>query len=138
VEAALIKHDRDQSISFSVGDGQLLRFGTWSRTDDRAIRIHSRDVLKDDHILNIVHCDPGQQNCVTIEQHPIPGPFAYENCTLEGASATHLARTIHCKRLILSESRLNLDFAELQRMASDAMRASEHEPSNAPTSGKMG
>lgn len=123
VRADLIKRDKDQFVSFSVGDGQLYRAGTWERTDDRVIRTHSRDVWKDDKILNVIHCDPGHQNCVTIEQHPIPGPITIDTCGLEGESPTHLAKTIHCKQLILQPSRLNLDLPELQRMAADAFAA---------------
>jgi hypothetical protein len=72
VRADLIKRDKDQFVTFSVGDGQLYRAGTWERTDDRVIRIHSRDVWKDNFILNTVHCDANNKNCVSIER-PIPG-----------------------------------------------------------------
>ena len=126
IRADLIKRDRDQFVSFSVGDGQLYRAGTWGRTDDHVIRIHSRDVWKEDKILNMVHCDPDHKNCVTIEQHPIPGPITIDTCGLEGDSPTHLAKTIHCKQLILQPSRLNLDLPELQHMAADAFRATPH------------
>jgi len=120
IRADLIKRDKDHFVAFSVGDGQLWRAGTWERTDDRVVRVHSRDIWKDDKILNMVHCDANNQNCVTIEQHPIPGPITIDTCGLEGQSQTHLAKTIHCHQMILQPSRLNLDLPELQRMAEHA------------------
>ncbi len=117
IRGHLIKYDKNTSVNFSAGDGQLYRAGTWERTDDQVIRIHSRDTWKDDHILNMVHCDANHQNCVTVEQHPIPGPVTVDTCGLEGRSPTYLAKRIHCHQMILQPARLNLDLLELQRMA---------------------
>ena len=103
-DAGLVLIKTDKRIAFSAGDGHVLRTGTWSRTDEHVIRIKSRVVLRDVEIV-------GQS---------LPGPITIDTCGLEGEFPTHLAKTIHCKQLILQPSRLNLDLPELQRMAAQA------------------
>ena len=120
VHADLIKRDKDQFVSFSAGDGQLWRAGTWERTDDRAIRIHSREVFWDTETVSKYKCDPTLPDRPCTFEEQTPGPILIDTCGLEGESSTHLAKTIHCKQLILQPSRLNLDLPELQRMAAQA------------------
>ena len=106
-DAGLVLIKQDKSIQFSNGDGHLYRTGTWSRTDDRAIRIHSRVVYRD----------------VSIIGQSLPEPFSSDTCALEGASNTHLAGTIHCHGVIMSPARLSLNLADLQTLAAEAFRA---------------
>ncbi len=97
----LIKQDRDQTITFSAGDGHVIRTGTWSRTDEDRIRIQSHVVLRD------------------VARNP-PHEASVDTCALEGASRTHLANVLHCHRAILGPAKANLDLAELQHMADAA------------------
>jgi hypothetical protein len=106
-DAGLVLIKRNNSIQFSNGDGHLYRTGTWSRTDDRAIRIHSRVVYRD----------------VSIIGQSLPEPFSTDTCALEGTSSTHLAATIHCHSLIINPAKLTLNLADLQTLAAEAFRA---------------
>jgi hypothetical protein len=107
VSANLVQNDATRFTTFSDGEGTLIRVGTWSRTDDHAIRIHSRNVFRDDHVFIPPYC--GRDHCAPDD----PGPYADDNCTLEGSSKTHLAQTIHCRRLMVSPLTLNLDLNAL-------------------------
>ncbi len=111
VSASLIQHDKTKRVTFSQGDGTLIRGGTWSRTDDNRIRIHSRNVLRDNFVLLPPYC--GKAICEPDD----PGPFSEDNCALEGKSKTHLAAVIHCRRLSFSPLTLNLDLEELRTYA---------------------
>ena len=106
-EAATILIKTDKGVSLMEG-ARVLSTGTWSRTDDKAIRIQSRVVFR----------NPPS------ESHKLPEPPNTDTCGLEGQSPTHLAQRIHCKAMILSPSHLNLDLTGLQRMATDAFEAS--------------
>jgi hypothetical protein len=92
VGGVLIRAEKDKPVGFSAGDGLVIRSGTWSRTDDRVIRIHAEDVYRD-------------------------VPLIRAPCGLEGQSKTHLAQTIHCHRLIVSPLTLNLDLDALAQYA---------------------
>jgi hypothetical protein len=115
--------DKIRPINFSAGDGVILRAGTWSRTDEDMIRIHSREVWWDDHVIkHIPRCsDLDRQTCSPPD--PMPGPYDTDTCRLEGRSATHLAAALHCKRLILIPLRLTLDQDELKQYAAQASDA---------------
>jgi hypothetical protein len=104
-------HDKSRPLNFSAGDGNLVRTGTWARTDDNMIRIHSRDVWWDPETVKY---QPEQ---------PHPKPFTFETCALEGQSPTHLAKVIHCQRLSLSPLHVALDFTELQQDAAIGLAA---------------
>ena len=126
IHADLIKRDKDHFVTFSVGDGQLYRAGTWERTDDQVIRIHSRDVFWDTETVSKYKCDSNLPDQPCSFEEPHPGPISIDTCGLEGQSPTHLAKTIHCHHMILTPSRLNLDLPELQRMAEHAFSVTQH------------
>lgn len=123
IDGALIKNDKNPTTGFSQGDGLLYRAGTWERTDDKVIRIHWRDVFWSTETVSKYKCDPNSPRQPCQFEEPHPGPIKIDTCGLEGQSPTHLAKTIHCKQLILQPSRLKLDLPELQRMAAHAFRA---------------
>ena len=120
ISAGLVRRDKDRLVGVSNGDGLLLRTGTWARTDDRVIRIHSREVFWSTETVSKYRCDKSQ-NCKFEEPHP--GPFDTETCALEGRSSTHLAATVHCKRLVIAQAKLDLDLVQLQSLAAEAFRA---------------
>jgi len=110
VGAVLVQGEKDKPIGLSAGDGLVIRQGTWSRTDDRVIRIHAQDVYRDAPLIH-APCGAGQKNCAALD-------YAEDDtCGLEGTSKTHLAQTIHCHRLVVSPLRLNLDLSELAQYA---------------------
>lgn len=120
ISAALIKRDKDKSVGVSNGDGLLLRTGTWSRTDEQVIRIHSREVFWSTETVSKYKCDQSK-NCKFEEPHP--EPFSMDTCGFEGRSPTHLAQAIRCKRIALTPARLNLDLIQLQTLATEAFHA---------------
>jgi hypothetical protein len=123
ISAGLIRRDKDRLVTVSNGDGLLLSTGTWSRTDEQVVRIHSREVMwsTENVSKHICHQTPAGIHCDFEEPHP--EPFTTETCALEHRSPTHLAATIHCKSLTLHPVRLNLDPASLQQLAAEAFRA---------------
>ncbi len=110
VASGLIEQS-DKSVTFSNGDDFIVRRGTWSRTDENAIRVTARDEFWDDKDLAHLPKAAGE----TEEQRP--GPHVVDTCALEGTSTIHLAKKIHCHRLILTPAELRIDLSELQRMA---------------------
>ncbi len=122
VRASLIQMDKTKAVGFSAGDGILLRAGTWSRTDDHVIRIHSRDTVADEHDVGVRRCDVTGKTCDYVPR-PIPGPWMDETCGLEGPPGTHLAQTIRCKRLIVKPLSLDLKMSELEAYTKDALAA---------------
>jgi hypothetical protein len=122
IDGALIKNDKNPTIGFSHGDGLLYRAGTWERTDDHVIRTQSRDVFWSTETVSKSKCDSILPDHPCHFEEPHPGPIIIDTCGLEGQSPTQLAKTIHCKQLILQPSRLKLDLSELQRMAAIAFR----------------
>jgi hypothetical protein len=122
VDTVLIaRRGKSLPAGFSAGDGNLVRGGTWARTDDDVIRIHSREVWWDDHVIkHVPRCSDVERKHCSVPD-PMPGPFETDTCRLEGRSATHLASTIHCSRLSLVPLRIDLDPADLQQDAQLAL-----------------
>ena len=106
--AVLIRLDNSKRVTFKIDDGLVIRHGTWARTDDRAVRIHGQDVYRDVPIVYPSGCGGSTKDCDT---HT--GSATDDNCALEGSSKTHLAQTIHCRRLSVSPLALNLDLEQL-------------------------
>ena len=113
VGTVIIRHGKNEPVGFSNGDGLVIRHGTWSRTDDRMIRIHGQDVYRDVPIVYPSGCGANPKDCDT---HT--GSFTDETCALEGSSKTHLAQTIHCRRMSVSPLTLNLDLNQLKTYVS--------------------
>ncbi len=101
----------DKTVGLSSGDGNLIATGTWARTDEDIIRIHSRDVWWDPE--TVAH-QPEQ---------PHPMPFTIDTCRLEGNAPANLARTIHCQHRSFSPMHLNLSFPDLQHNAATGFAA---------------
>ncbi len=106
VEVGTVLIERNKTVTFSAGDGLVIRGGRWSRIDEGVIRLHSRDVYRSVEIVG---------------QH-LPNPFMDETCGLEGKSKEHLANSIHCKRLSFAPLRLSLDLTELRNDAQISYR----------------
>jgi hypothetical protein len=123
IRAGLIRRDKDKSISVSAGDGLVLSTGDWSRTDEQAIRIHTRDVMWSTETVSKHKCQKTPDGPRCEFEGPHPEPFTTDTCALAGHSATHLAATILCHRLILTPARLNLDLPGLQSLAHEAFSA---------------
>jgi hypothetical protein len=101
----------DKTVVFSAGDGNLIATGTWARTDEDMIRIHSRDVWWDPE--TVAH-QPEQ---------PHPMPFITDTCRLEGKAPANLATIIHCQHSKFSPMRLNLSFTQLKEEAATGFAA---------------
>jgi hypothetical protein len=108
---ATLWREGDGPIMIPGNDGLLIRTGTWSRTDDHAIRIQSHEVLRDKILLT---CDARAAS--NIFCHP---STEIENCALHGFSTTQLAKSILCKRLVLQPMRLPLDLKSLEARAGE-------------------
>jgi len=91
-----------EPVSIPGTEGIVIRTGTWSRTDDRAIRIQSREVMRD-KILRASNCGKG------VACAPPEDKVVTENCALEGESKTRLAQVIHCRRISVSPFTLPID-----------------------------
>jgi hypothetical protein len=120
ISASLLKRDKSQSVAVSNGDGLLLRTGTWSRTEEQVIRVHSHEVFWSTETVAKYKCDPSRK-CEFQEPHA--EPFTTDTCGLEGHSATHLAAAIHCNRVLLAPAKLNLDLTQLHSLAEEAFHA---------------
>ncbi len=117
VSAALLEHGREKSVTLSNSDGLILRAGTWSRTDAKAIRIQARELFRSTRSPERVHCDPDGTNCTPVK-HPLPGPLDSETCALLGTSKTRLAGEIECRRIAVAPLRINLSLADLENIVS--------------------
>ena len=117
VSAALLEHGREKSVTLSNSDGLILREGTWSRTDDRAIRIQARELFRSNRSPERQKCDVNGANCSPVK-HPVPGPVLTENCALHGTSHTHLAGEVQCRRIVVSPLHINLSLADLESLVS--------------------
>ena len=115
VSAALLEHGREKSVTLSNSDGLILRAGTWSRTDERVIRIQARELFRSTRSPERVHCDPDGTNCTPVK-HPLPGPVVTETCALAGVSHNHLAQHIQCRRLAVAPLRINLSLPDLENL----------------------
>jgi hypothetical protein len=101
----LTRIEKDKPLAISAGDGLVVRLGTWSRTDDRVIRIHAEDAYRDAPLLK-VPC--GEKHCDAQLDYKED-----DTCALEGTSKTHLAQAIHCHRFVVSPLRLDIDLNQL-------------------------
>ena len=124
VSAALLEHGREKSVTLSNSDGLILRQGTWSRTDERAIRIQARELFRSTRSPERIHCDPGGANCTPVK-HPLPGPMVTETCALEGHSSSHLANAIRCRRIAAYPLRINLSLADLEGLVAPQNKAAD-------------
>jgi hypothetical protein len=97
-------------VTFSHGDGLLISYGTWARTDDNVIRVSSARIFKT------------PETVVAVET-PIPGPMETQTCALVGASKTTLAQTIHCKTISVSPLRINLNLQDLRELILGALKS---------------
>jgi hypothetical protein len=122
VSAALLEHGREKSVTLSNQDGLILRAGTWSRTDDRVIRIQARELFRSTRSPERVHCAPDGTDCTPVK-HPLPGPLVTETCGLAGKSGTHLAAAIQCRRVAVTPLKINLSLGDLQNLV-----APQHAP----------
>lgn len=115
VSAALLEHGREKSVTLSNSDGVILSAGTWARTDERVLRIQSRELFRSNRSPERIQCDPNGANCSPVK-HPLPGPLVTETCALAGHSSAHLAHTLQCRRLALGPLHINLSLADLENL----------------------
>jgi hypothetical protein len=113
---ATLYREGDSPIMIPGNDGLLIRTGTWSRTDDRAIRIQSHEALRDKILLA---CNSAA-SASSIFCHP---STEIENCALRGFSTAQLAKAILCKRLVIQPIRLPLNLKSLEARAGEGFNA---------------
>jgi hypothetical protein len=114
----------DGTASIPGNDGLLIRTGTWARTDDDVIRIHSREVLED-KVIRSSKCDKTASGvkCSPPAALTLPSPFESDTCALQGQSPTHLAGTVFCKRIAVSPVRINFDLTSVEARVREGLAA---------------
>ena len=124
VVATLLTPGKHMHVRFSASDGLLMRVGTWSRTDDRVIRIASREVFHDDKIEPRVRCSLTASGKDCVPTRPMPaGPLVTETCGFVVGDAAHFASEVRCRRYALSPLGIDLSLADLETLAADVMPA---------------
>ena len=122
IVATLLTPGRHAHVRFSASDGLLMRVGSWARTDDRLIRVQSREVFHDDKLAPLIQCSLIQngKHCVPAQPRP-RGPLVTEMCGLAGRDPDHFASEIHCRHSSLSPLRIDLSVRDLDILAEDVL-----------------
>ncbi len=95
VTASFIRSGREQHVGLNLNEGEIVRLGTWTKTDDDMIRIESREVLREKMVQRVV-CAPKGQNCHPVPEAPLPAPTTARTCRLDKPSVEHLSDMIYC------------------------------------------
>jgi hypothetical protein len=117
LDSTMMRRDRKSLITFSAGDGNHVRLGTWTRTDDDVIRIVSREEFRDPETVPRMVCQPptSGSGCTKVEE-PLPGFETVEMCGMRGHPRDAVADALDCGTRSLSRLKFAIDLAYVEEM----------------------